>query len=111
MRISKKTREQAALLCQLAASNGKSGLITAAETLGLIDHEIVPSYVLASKAFDAAYGSVGGSHCTDTGNPDRHQDWFGQMAEAESMLRTGWSPPIDEAIDEAIDAALDAESK
>ena len=80
------------MLCAVAASN-TCGVQWVALGLGLVDDEEIAhtlaSYQLAAKAFDEAYKHP----CTKFGPaPHDFQNWPAQMAEAESMLRCGWSP-------------------
>ena len=87
MKISKRTREQAALICAIAASSSRRnpvGTLGACDALGL-QHE-GPEEVLARAATVFAL--------------DYWRRWMGRrrrpfpaFAEAESMLRTGWCPP------------------
>lgn len=80
MKISKKVREEAALICAIAASNGEEteqAYATVADLLGISrrqgGHETA-SETLAYEAWVV---------CRDSDHPD---------AEAEALLRTGWSP-------------------
>lgn len=77
MRVTKKLREQAALLCQLAASNDWGDVLEAA--LG-IDTNGTPAELLAIDAW---------RHARDIGPLIYGSE---PWAEAESLLRTGWSP-------------------
>lgn len=94
MRISKRTREQAALLCQMAASTNRGhgvidGMRWMRDRYFKINSRVIdrdPAYVLAGKAFNRAYASEW------TRTPLGFQDWVSQLAEAESLLRTGWCP-------------------
>jgi hypothetical protein len=88
MKIPKSTRERAAMICQLAASNNM-GQDTCARELGI--PQAAPALALAGAAFDASHGTPGGSHWDDDPRM-RWQHWVGQMAEAEALLRCGWSP-------------------
>ncbi len=77
VRISKKTREQAALLCAIAASNQEAGGL-----YGDIANQLGYPECAALLAYEAWY------HV----NPSR-SDWSACLeARAESLLRTGWSP-------------------
>lgn len=73
-RISKKVRNEAALLCAIAASNG----IALASTGGS-----QPAFLVAVEARVAAIRSGMSSH----------DDYYRETcAEAEALLRTGWTP-------------------
>jgi hypothetical protein len=74
-RISARTREQAALLCQFRASNPTITTFVAVDIWG--DDEV--ALVLAFDAWDAA--------CSEDFRTNQ-QHW----AAGESLLRTGWSP-------------------
>lgn len=80
MKISKKTREQAALICAIAASNFDFAESYSAIAIGLWPNGRGRSdaYDLALRAWDEA---------SRLGLP-----WPCVDAEAESLLRTGWSP-------------------
>lgn len=80
MKISKKTREQAALICAIAASNFDFAESYSAIAIGLWPNSRGRSdaYDLALRAWDDA---------SRLGLP-----WPCVDAEAESLLRTGWSP-------------------
>lgn len=93
-RVSKRVREEAALACAMSASTWRltHGIV---EAFRVIDDRNYrnrwpsgPAYRLARSAFDQAYLH----RCTKTEPGGIGQDWHAQMAEAESMLRTGWSP-------------------
>lgn len=74
MKYTKREREQAALICQLAASNhlGHRGVVAQA------DINVIRAANLARCAFYACFYT---SHT-----------WCEQNAEAEALLRTGWTP-------------------
>lgn len=77
-RISKRTREEAALICAIAASNQNSpfdGTYGAEAGLGLV-HNSVPGAL----ARDALMAARPGNHAAET------------YADAEALLRTGWTP-------------------
>jgi hypothetical protein len=79
MRIGPRTRERAALICQVAASNQTWSYISAAAMLGIDPMDRAVD--LAATAFASArvYGRLeSGSVVVD--------------AEAEALLRSGWSP-------------------
>ena len=81
-KISKRTREQAALVCAIAASTPS---FTESYTMVLLCADITrEAYDLAFEAWDAA--SCGIPYLPD-GDANPIVD-----AEAEAMLRTGWSP-------------------
>lgn len=82
MRISKRTREQAALICQMAASNHPHLFYVAESALGIgwTNHQAPIAGRLARDAFYEAQG---------------RRPSFGPAptcALAESLLRTGWCP-------------------
>ena len=75
-RISKKVREEAALICQVAASNN------------LLNWETSCTLGVSAEAYDLAV-------CACSFTVDAYRRWEGNeltRAEAESLLRTGWSP-------------------
>lgn len=78
MRISKKVREEAALICAIAASNGQgfTSYIEIENDLGEVSQVALG---LAASAW-LALGDV-------YGDGDATRD-----AEAEALIRTGWSP-------------------
>jgi len=75
MKISKRTREQAALLCSMAACAEVASLIGASDRAG-----ISPLSRVFTLAWNAYMESPAASQPRAT------------YAEAESLLRTGWSP-------------------
>lgn len=80
MKISKRTRELAALICQIAASNTRRTYSEIADDLGIIwdRSTLIPLCLFLSISAEAeVYGS------------SKHQE---ADAEAESLLRCGWSP-------------------
>jgi hypothetical protein len=94
MRISKKTRESAALICALAASTNV-GSIGCAWAIGLHtgSHAARREYLAAIDLVSAAFDEAGLHPWTrDRFGRFDAQNWCAQMAEAEAMLRTGWSP-------------------
>lgn len=87
MKISKAVREEAALLCAIAASSfqpGPSSLTTWEAGRGIGLHDSHESQWLAHQAWLAAPGVDSNDYRTDRSE---------RYAEAESRLRTGWSPP------------------
>lgn len=80
MKISKKTREQAALICAIAASN-----FDFAESYSAIVIGLWPNSRGRSDAYDLALWAW--DEASRLGLP-----WPCVDAEAESLLRTGWSP-------------------
>lgn len=90
-RISRRVREQAALICAVAASSRDLlwGTSSVAYHLGIVDEDEPyqlqsPACVLVAKAFERANDLQFRRH--------KPQDWFAVCAEAEAMLRTGWEP-------------------
>lgn len=80
MKISKRTREQAALICAMWASSGDAvGLSDAQQSLGLS--------ALARRVADLAWSAA---RQVPLACPN--DSWRPRCAEAEAMLRTGWSP-------------------
>lgn len=77
MKISKKTREQAAMICAIAASSGDTGYDAAADAIDAS----ADAYDLANAAWSAANRKF---HFGDKGR-------IGDAA-AEALLRTGWTP-------------------
>lgn len=84
MKISKKTREQAALICAIAASN-----FDFAESYSAIAIGLWPNSRGRSDAYDLAHDLAfrAWDEASRLGLP-----WPCVDAEAESLLRTGWSP-------------------
>ena len=79
MKITKRVRDEAALICAVAASNGKP--ISISHVVEQLDRSIDDAAHLAVKAWDEAhvvYRCEGGVAL--------------EYAEAEAMLRTGWEP-------------------
>ena len=80
------------MLCAIAASTNRRGGITFAfNAIRGTNYNVNaniddPAYQLAASAFIAAYDKP--HTLTEYGM----QDWPAQMAEAEALLRTGWSP-------------------
>lgn len=77
--ISQRTREQAALFCQVKASNPGIQSDTAMESLGIPDTAFGPAWdarLQTVKAIGLLADVV----------------WTEWWAEAESLLRTGWCP-------------------
>ena len=74
-RIGRRTRERAALICQVAASNGVWNYISAASVVGIdmFDH-----------AIDVACWAYAASYMARRRRTDCD-------AEAEALLRSGWS--------------------
>lgn len=67
------TRDEAAMICAVAASNSHAAaLIDASNLIGASD----AAYILADTASMAAHGET----------------WAEVYAEAEALLRTGWTP-------------------
>jgi hypothetical protein len=91
MRPSKRVRELTAFVCQLAASN-TMGWHLVADALGLRGRERRDVGSLVAYAFEEAYMTPGGVREWHPDENRRFQHWQGQMAEAEALLRTGWSP-------------------
>jgi hypothetical protein len=84
-RISKKTRERAALICAMSASGRGYACFTGcvADHLGI--HEESASVRLAYLAIVFVETTVQ--------SPQRARGWHrANPAEAEALLRTGWSP-------------------
>jgi hypothetical protein len=77
-RISKKVREEAALIMGAAASNSFMNLFELADCIGASD----AAATVAHSAWAHAFNRLGGPIPAD---PDAD-------AEAECLLRTGWSP-------------------
>lgn len=86
MKISKKTREQAALICALCASADQRAdeweSTYQASVLADLDR---PAQMLASTAWATVCNVA--SHTADYDARTRER-----YAEAEALLRTGWSP-------------------
>lgn len=83
MKISKRTREQAALICALAASNAPHLFYPGEEALGLRPVGGMPNR--AGWLARDAYAEI------SIGDPrPRHNAEI--CAEAEALLRTGWTP-------------------
>jgi hypothetical protein len=83
-RISKDTREQAALICAVAASGGvHEGLWRSFDYLRICEYLEFPMAALhlSIKAWKLSTNARNGGIWTREGD-----------AEAEAMLRTGWSP-------------------
>jgi len=95
-RIPKRIREEAAMLCAIAASSTRGhGITSAFNAIRGTDHGVMtiiddPAYRLASKAFVASFDRP---QCLTSNGM---QDWPAQMAEAEALLRCGWSPNEDD---------------
>ena len=99
MKISTRTRNDAALACAMAASTNRGrGVADAVSLMRGIDYVMFgtgdavgvtddPAIDLIDAAFEEAYKH----DCSK--REDGGQDWVAQMAEAEAMIRTGWSPP------------------
>lgn len=88
MRISKKVREEAARICSVCANNGEPVSVTrAVATVYGVDERLAVNSPVARVAVrawaEAAGGFRRGYDC------DALRD---QYAEAEAMLRTGWTP-------------------
>jgi hypothetical protein len=83
MRISRHVREQAALLCSAAASNSLMGLDAIAEHIGGSRTAVR----LAALACNHVYQHDLGYRQWSGVRPIRERD-----AEAESLIRSGWSP-------------------
>lgn len=87
MRISKKVREEAAMICAMTASEWAGETGTRPTTWWTAGHLIVShkSRVLSDRAWGRAYGSHG-----------EEPRWSVRVAcvyaEAEALIRTGWSP-------------------
>jgi hypothetical protein len=79
MKITKRVREQAALLCQVAASNG----ISTWEADQALDG-CRESFTVGTAAGQLARKAIRATTTVTIGNA--------MYAEAESMLRTGWRP-------------------
>lgn len=79
MRIGGRTRETAALICALAASNQPHLFYPAEDALGVAP--LSPAGRLAR----AAYGKV-----SESDSRPRHNAEI--CAEAEALIRTGWTP-------------------
>lgn len=77
MKISKKVREEAALICAIAASSPGHPLYC------MIERELG----LSAKAGDLALRAW-----SRAGRGVKHFEWHHVDAEAEALLRTGWSP-------------------
>lgn len=77
MRISKKVREEAALLCAIAASDNYDGIVSAAWRLDSI--EGAQELALEAQAFA----------CSQRRLLTNYAETY---AEAEALLRCGWSP-------------------
>ena len=79
-RYSKKVREEAALICAIAASGGWKSMEwsygSAASALGIRSETAISLAWNAWKTLSDSYGQT-----------DRERD-----AEAEALIRTGWSP-------------------
>lgn len=89
-RISKKVREEAALICAIAASEGSFRMTGIAVDLGIYDRDSFeespcPSLRLAQDARHVAIANDRG-YLVDV-DGDRILN-----AEAESLVRSGWSP-------------------
>lgn len=82
MKITKRTREQAALICAISASNWDPNMWQAALAAG-VDPSDTTSFSLAVDACCFVVDSLGNPHGTP--NPETR-------AEAEALLRTGWTP-------------------
>ncbi len=80
MKITKRTREQAALLCSIAASNFDDSIGT---TAMLLDAE----YDARALAWDAQAAA-----CLSFGTRELDARYFETYAEAEALLRCGWRP-------------------
>lgn len=81
MKPTARIREQAALICQVAASTPCWSFGEVALSLGL------PVYGAAAKLAYLAWGRVNHATSDNMRPPESHRD-----AEAESLLRDGWSP-------------------
>ena len=92
MRISKKVREEAARLCSMCACRGQSISVTTAASylLGVSYEEAVRTPVarVAVRAWDAAHRSLNQGVDRPTDESALCEDY----AEAEALLRCGWSP-------------------
>jgi hypothetical protein len=86
MRISKQLRDDAATICAVVASDpsGRGQKTDAADSLGLLDYIALD---LAFDAVDFVYRLTRSDYGPDHG-PDRPL----VHAEAEALLRTGWTP-------------------
>lgn len=87
MRISKRTREQAALICAIAASGGVWRDGVAFDRWSFVYDHVAESADVAGPAVRVAVRAW--MHVTRHGTP-----WTREVdAEAEALLMSGWSPP------------------
>ena len=100
MRISKRTRERAALICAIAACDENDGIGSVANTLGVPDGDSVRRLALEAQAhaFRSMRRTAGRMWMGERLPPDSRRRRmakvnYGQTyAEAEALLRTGWEP-------------------
>jgi hypothetical protein len=97
VKISKRTREDAIMLCAMAASSSGHGIHDAWKALRW--KNAPPPWKGWHPTNDAAYDlahaafNESGKHPWSRIDGDGwSQDWEAQMAGAEALLQTGWSP-------------------